>query len=154
MVVAGGLNGREPLHARCYLERREAAQSICPTIRALIQVEAVDGLKETKGVVRLCVIGEDSGAPQFGYAGGHLGQRKGLQAEGVGDPFGDFGHRRLPVAQLEDRGSRVVELVYLQRFRLADHEAPGELGYVEARGPLRPIGTGVGKTTTAVNARH
>jgi hypothetical protein len=100
------------------------------------------------------MIGEDSGAPQFGYAGGHLGQRKSIQAEGVGDPPGDFSHRSLPVAQLEDRGSHVVELVYPQRFCLADHEAPGELGYVEARGPLRPVGPGVGKVATAVNARH
>jgi hypothetical protein len=154
MVVAGGLNGREPLHARCYLELSEAAERICPTIRALIQVEAVDSLKETKGVVRLRAIGEDSGAPQIGYAGGHLGQRKSIQAEGVGDPFGDFGHRRLPVAQLEDRRSRVVELVHLQRLRLAHHETPGELGYVEARGPLRPIGLGAGKTAAAINPLH
>jgi hypothetical protein len=156
MVVVGGLNCREPLHASCYPELREAAESICPTIRALVQVEAVDSLKETEGVVRLrsATIGENSSAPQFGYAGDHLGQRESIEAEGVSDPFGDLSHRSLPVAQLEDRRSRVIELVHLQRFRLADHEAPGELGYVEARCPLRLIGVGAAGVATAVNALH
>jgi hypothetical protein len=158
MVVVGGLNCREPLHASCYPELREAAESICPAIRALVQVEAVDSLKETEGVVRLrsamCSSGENSSAPQFGYAGDHLGQRESIEAEGVSDPFGDLSHRSLPVAQLEDRRSRVIELVHLQRFRLADHEAPGELGYVEARRPLRLIGVGAAGVATAVNALH
>jgi hypothetical protein len=102
----------------------------------------------------MCTIGENSSAPQFAYAGGHLGQRESTEAEGISDAFSDLSHRSLPVAQLEDRGSRVIELVHLQRFRLADHEAAGELGYVEARCPLRLIGVGAAGVATAVNAVH
>jgi hypothetical protein len=81
-------------------------------------------------------IGQNPDTPEFGYAGGHLGQRKSFQAEGFGYLSGDFGHRSLPVAQLKDRGRGVIELMHPQWSRLVNHEAPGELGYVDARRPL------------------
>jgi hypothetical protein len=137
MMVARGRDRGKPFHPGRYLKRGETAAGVFPAFRLVIQVKAVDGGEEIEGMIG--AIGQDSGMPEFSHASCRLGERWGVEREGLGERCGDLGDGMSPIAQLQDYRRGVVELVHPRRLGLTDDEAIAEFGDGDSRGPQRPV---------------